>query len=102
MKMTFADKAKKYKKDKDTEQTPQTKVSKYRVNYFLLYIDHSISHIHSPFPQELKVIFYASIVCGLEMLYVHRNDTVGQVNPEAVLKRWDLCGNRKIHLAFTD
>ena len=28
MKMTFTDKAKKYKKDKDTEQTPQTKVSK--------------------------------------------------------------------------
>jgi hypothetical protein len=28
MKMTFADKAKKYKKDKDTEQMPQTKVSK--------------------------------------------------------------------------
>jgi hypothetical protein len=26
----------------------------------------------------------------------------GQVNPEAVLKRWDLSGNSKIHLTFTD
>ena len=28
--------------------------------------------------------------------------TVGHVNPEAVLKRWDSSGNRKIHLAFTE
>ena len=41
-------------------------------------------------------------LCGLVMLHVHRNDTVGQVNPEVVLKRWDLGGNRTIHLAFTD
>ena len=33
---------------------------------------------------------------------VHRNDTVGQVIPEAVLKRPNSSGNRKIHLAFTD
>jgi hypothetical protein len=26
-------------------------------------------------------------LCGLAMLHVHRNDTVGQINPEAVLKR---------------
>ena len=38
----------------------------------------------------------------LAMYHVHRNDTVGQVNPEAVLKRWDSSGNRKTHLAFTD
>jgi len=41
-------------------------------------------------------------LCGLAMLHVHSNDTVGQVNPEAVLKRWDSSSNRKIHLAFTD
>ena len=100
--MTFADKAKKYKKDKrHRANAPDESIEDhYRVNYFIY--TYSISHIHSPFPQELKAIFYASIVCGLEMFYVHRNDTVGQVNPEAVLKRWDLCGNRKIHLAFTD
>jgi hypothetical protein len=40
--------------------------------------------------------------CGLAMIHVHRNDTVGQVIPEAVLKRRDSSGNRKIHLAFTD
>ena len=38
----------------------------------------------------------------LAMLHLHRNDTVGHVNPEAVLKRWNSSGNRKIHLAFTD
>ena len=27
------------------------------------------------------------------MRHVHRNDTVGQVNPETVLKRWDSSGN---------
>jgi hypothetical protein len=32
-------------------------------------------------------------MCGLAMRHVHRNDTVGQVNPEAVLKRWDSSGN---------
>ena len=32
-------------------------------------------------------------LCGLAMIHVHRNDTVGQVIPEAVLKRWDSCGN---------
>ena len=26
-------------------------------------------------------------LCGLVMLHVHRNDIVGQINPEAVLKR---------------
>jgi hypothetical protein len=41
-------------------------------------------------------------LCGLGVLHVHRNDTVGKVNPEAVLRRWDSSGNRKIHLAFTD
>ena len=41
-------------------------------------------------------------MCELAMIYVHRNDTVGQVIPEAVLKRRDSSGNRKIHLAFTD
>jgi hypothetical protein len=41
-------------------------------------------------------------LCELVMLHVHRNDTVGQVNAEVVLKRWDLGGNRTIHLAFTD
>jgi hypothetical protein len=41
-------------------------------------------------------------LCGLAMIHVHRNDTVGQVIPEAVLKRRDSSGNRKIHLAFTD
>ena len=32
----------------------------YRVNHFLLYIDHSI-YIHSRFPQDLKAIFYACV-----------------------------------------
>jgi len=41
-------------------------------------------------------------LCGLAMLHVHRNDTVGEENPETVLKRWDSSGNRKINLAFTD
>jgi len=41
-------------------------------------------------------------LCGLAMIHVHRNDTVGQVIPEAVLKRRDSSGNRKIHLVFTD
>ena len=72
----------------------------YRVNHFLLYIDHR-RHIYtfaiSPRPES-----HFLRLCELEMLYVHRNDTVGQVNPEAVLKRWDSRGNRKIHLAFTD
>ena len=29
--------------------------------------------------------------------HVHRNDTVGQIHPEAILKRWDSSGNMKIH-----
>ena len=41
-------------------------------------------------------------LCELAMLHVHHNDTAGQVNPEVVLKRWDLSDNRTIHLAFTD
>ena len=41
-------------------------------------------------------------MCWLFMLHVHHNDTVGQVNPEAIFKRWDSSGNRKIHLAFID
>jgi hypothetical protein len=36
------------------------------------------------------------------LLHIHRNDTVGQFNLEAVLKIWDSSGNRKIHLAITD
>jgi hypothetical protein len=34
-------------------------------------------------------------LCGLEMLHVHRNDTVGQIDPDAVLKRWNSSGNSK-------
>ena len=41
-------------------------------------------------------------LCVLVVIHVHHNDTVGQVNPEVVLKRWDLSDNRTIHLAFTD
>ena len=41
-------------------------------------------------------------LCGLAMLHVHRNDTYRQMNPDAVIKRWDSSGSRKIHLAFTD
>ena len=37
-------------------------------------------------------------LCRLAMIHVHRNDTVGKVNPETVLKRWDSSDNRKIHL----
>jgi hypothetical protein len=40
-------------------------------------------------------------LCVLAMIHVHRNDTVEQV-PQAVLKRRDSSGNRKIHLTFTD
>ncbi|XP_048727017.1 zinc finger MYM-type protein 1-like [Ostrea edulis] len=181
----------------------------YRVNYFLPFIDHIISHLNSRFPEELKAIFYGNYLvpallnkinpeivnamkteymndlphpndlqqeidrwaatcvranlqsvktltdsikyadvelypnihvilkllltlpvgscacersfsalrrlktwcratmtenrlCGLAMLHVHRNDNAGKVSPEAVLKRWDLSGTRKIELAFTD
>lgn len=41
-------------------------------------------------------------LCGMAMIHVHRNVTVGQVIPETVLKRWDSSGNRNIHLAFTE
>jgi hypothetical protein len=41
-------------------------------------------------------------LCVLVVIHVHHNDTVGQVNPKVVLKRWDLSDNWKIHLAFTD
>ena len=41
-------------------------------------------------------------LCWLAMFHVHHNDTVGQVNPEAVLKRWISNGNRKINLTFTN
>jgi hypothetical protein len=102
MKMTFADKAKKYKINKDTSANAPDKSIEYhyRVNYFLLYIDHSISHIQFAISSRTESPFLR--LFGLEMLYVHCNDTVGQVNPEAVLKRWDLSGNSKIHLTFTD
>jgi hypothetical protein len=33
---------------------------------------------------------------------MHRNDTAEHVITEAVLKRWDSSGNRKINLVFTD
>jgi hypothetical protein len=41
-------------------------------------------------------------LCWLAMLHVHRNVkyAVGQVNPEAGLKRYDSSDNKKIHLAF--
>ena len=39
---------------------------------------------------------------GLATLHIHSNDIVGQVNQEAVFKRWDLSGNRKIHLALME
>jgi hypothetical protein len=42
------------------------------------------------------------ICSDVVMLHIHRNDTVGQFNPEAVLKRWDSSGNRKIHPPITD
>ena len=64
-KWRFADKAKKHKKEKDTEQTSVESIEDhYRVNYFLLFIDHTffiISHLNSRFPQELKAIFYACV-----------------------------------------
>ena len=41
-------------------------------------------------------------LCGMAMLHLHRNDTYRQVNPDAVIKRWDSSGSMKIHLAFTD
>ena len=40
-------------------------------------------------------------LCGLAMLHVHRNDTYRQVNPDAVIKRWDSNGDRKIHRLST-
>lgn len=39
---------------------------------------------------------------GFAMIHIHLNDTIGKVNPESVIKRWDSNGKRKIHLAFTD
>jgi len=39
-------------------------------------------------------------LCGLAMIHVHRNDTVGQVIPEVVLKRrdWVALGKSILHL----
>ena len=56
--MTFADKAKKYKKDKDTEQMPQTKVSKIIIALTTFFYTLIIAyHIYiRDFPQELKAI----------------------------------------------
>jgi hypothetical protein len=34
-------------------------------------------------------------VCVLAMPHVHCNDTVGQINADAIHKRWDSSGNRK-------
>jgi len=60
--------------------------------------------LDSSVPQDLAFLatMTGDSLYGLAMIHVHHNDTVGQVIPEAVLKRRDSSGNRKIHLAFTD
>lgn len=39
-------------------------------------------------------------LCGLSMIHIHRDDSVGKIDPLEVLKRWDSSGHRKIFLAF--
>ena len=74
MKMTFANKAKMYKKEKETAaNAPDESIEDhYRVNYFLLYIDHSISHTQFAISPRTESPFLP--LCGLEMIYVHHND----------------------------
>ena len=57
MKMTFCRQSKKYRKAKTQSKRPSRS---YRVNYFLPFIDHIISHLNSRFPQELKASFYGN------------------------------------------
>jgi len=57
MKMTFCRQSKKNTKAKTLSKCPSRS---YRVNYFLLFIDHIISHLNSRFPQELKASFYGN------------------------------------------
>ena len=55
MKMTFADKAKKYKKDKDTEQRPQLKVSKIIIALTTFFYTLIIAYIYiRDFPKTWK------------------------------------------------
>ena len=55
-KWRLADKAKKAKTQ--SKLPSRTFEDHYRVNYFLPFIDHIISHLNSRFPQELKAIIY--------------------------------------------
>jgi hypothetical protein len=74
----FSGKAKKYKKDKDTANNQVENIEDhYRFNYmyFLLFID----HITSKFPISPRIESHFLRLCGMEMLYVQRNDTVWQV-----------------------
>jgi hypothetical protein len=46
---------------------------------------------------------WLKIVCVVCSWFTSTATTLsGQVNPEAIFKRWDSSGNRKIHLAFID
>lgn len=49
-----------------------------------------------PLKTWCRAIMAEDRLCELAMLHVHHNDTVGHVNPKAVLKRWDSSVNRKI------
>ena len=73
----FPGKAKKYKKDKDTANNQVENIEDhYRFNYFLLFIDHITSKF--PISPRTESHFFLRL-CGMEMLYVQRNDTVWQV-----------------------
>ena len=69
----FSGKAKKYKKDKDTANNQVENIEDhYSFNYFLLFID----HITSKFAISPRTESHFLRLCGMEMLYVQRNDTV--------------------------
>ena len=57
MKITFCGQSKKYTKAKTQSKRPSRS---YRVNYFLPFIDHIISHLNSWFSQELKASFHGN------------------------------------------
>jgi hypothetical protein len=60
MKMTFCRQSQEVHKGKDTEQTPQSKVSKIIIALTIFFHSLIISHLNSRFPHELKAIFYGN------------------------------------------
>ena len=77
-------------------------VPKCDFSYFDSYACERPFSAHRLFNTWCRTTLTEDRLCVLAMLHAHRNDTIGQVKLEAILKRWDSSGNRKIHLAFTD